>query len=703
MPFKYKLQLLVMPLVIIPVLLITLIFISNTRKSISELQFDIMAFKLGVLYDQCENEHSILARLNLVDSPFYIDNAQSKVIEEIDKLEIPGGFIYILEKNNTLFYHPYETADTFVLPSEIQKTILSSNDSMLPTTYTDESTRWIAFHKKFDPWNWTLVAVAKEEVIYDAIFDSIRLSFISGVAAIIIALIFMFFISKSISRPIEKLIKSSLQLSKGDLSARVDIQTKDEFSILADSFNTMAQQLNESFDKVQSSMHEIRKVSDDLQNSQTLLKATFNQAYQLIGILDTTGTFIEVNDTGLQFVNAIKPDIIGHYIWNTPFWNGSESEVHTIQKMIHSVLKGDFIRMETLYKGHTNLDFSMKPVFNAQHEVSLIIVEARDITDLKISERKLMKLNEELEDRVEQRTQELVRTNHSLEESITRLEETQIELINTKDELESSLSTLQQTQSQLIESEKLAGLGAVVAGISHEINTPLGIAVTLTSHIQKEIGELNTKFTHQTLSRSEMKHYLESVIEETGLALKNLSYASDLIAGFKKIAVDQSSHERRKFNLNEYIQEIRNTLNPQLKSTGHAIHIRCQDDIVMDSFPGAIFQIVNNLVMNSLIHGFEDIDKGIIDIDITGSTHDVYITYSDNGKGIDPKIIDRVFDPFFTTARGRGGSGLGLHIVFNLCTSVLNGNITCESQLDQGVIFNISLPKKVYSELKDGG
>ncbi len=150
------------------------------------------------------------------------------------------------------------------------------------------------------------------------------------------------------------------------------------------------------------------------------------------------------------------------------------------------------------------------------------------------------------------------------------------------------------------------------------------------------------------------------------------------------------------FRLDEYVYEIRNTIKPQFKNTKHTIQIVSDEEIIMDSYPGALFQIFNNLVMNSLIHGFEGKERGHIQIQLEHSLLDVKITYSDDGKGIKKEVIDRIFDPFFTTARGRGGSGLGLHIVFNLCTTVLNGQISCKSDPASGTIFEINLPKKVY-------
>ncbi len=251
---------------------------------------------------------------------------------------------------------------------------------------------------------------------------------------------------------------------------------------------------------------------------------------------------------------------------------------------------------------------------------------------------------------------------------------------------------LQNTQTRLMESEKLAALGALVAGIAHEVNNPLGISVTAASHLEMKVQEFYGKYTEDQLTKSDFEIFLNLAQESSRMILTNLRRASEHIISLIPVAVDQASTEHRLFNLREYLGEILMSLQPELKKTDHEIEIDCPEDLEIDSFPGAFAQIITNLIMNSIIHGFSGIQKGLILITLTTDGSAVHINYSDNGVGIPVADLRRVFQPFFTTRRSKGGSGIGLHIVYTLVTRDLNGRISCESTKDQGTTFKILLP-----------
>jgi signal transduction histidine kinase len=261
-------------------------------------------------------------------------------------------------------------------------------------------------------------------------------------------------------------------------------------------------------------------------------------------------------------------------------------------------------------------------------------------------------------------------------------------------ELKASLKVIQQTQNQLVESEKMASLGELVAGIAHEINTPIGLAVTESSFMEYKTSELSKKYRTSTMKRSDLEKYMKTVTEASVGILKNLNRAANLIQNFKQVAVDQSSEQKRKINVSQYLNEILISLRPKYKRTTHDVSVNCPDDIDIVTFPGAFYQVISNLIMNSLIHGFENIDNGEMIFNISLKESNILIDYSDNGKGIDSKNISRIFDPFFTTKRGKGGTGLGLHIVYNLVVQNLQGKITCTSEPDAGCRFLITLPVK---------
>jgi signal transduction histidine kinase len=294
-----------------------------------------------------------------------------------------------------------------------------------------------------------------------------------------------------------------------------------------------------------------------------------------------------------------------------------------------------------------------------------------DIDHLKAAEEALRSLNEQLESRVEQRTGDLREANLKLR---------------------GTLDMLTLAQRQLIETEKLASLGGMVAGIAHEINTPLGISVTAASHLQDETRRLSRLISGGELTRSALERFEDMARESADIVLRNLQRADRLVKSFKQVAVDQSSEERRVVDLGATLDEILTTLGPSLKTSGCHIVLNCPQLIIVETAPGALYQIVTNLVMNSLTHGFETGKPAEVRIDVRRDAAVVRIDYRDNGRGMDETVRKRIFEPFFTTRRGQGGSGLGMHIVYNLVTQALSGRIECTSAPGQGVLFRIVLP-----------
>lgn len=264
-------------------------------------------------------------------------------------------------------------------------------------------------------------------------------------------------------------------------------------------------------------------------------------------------------------------------------------------------------------------------------------------------------------------------------------------------ELTTTLEHLKNTQQHLVEAEKMAALGSLVAGIAHEINTPIGIGVTAASTLTEETQQLLLAVETEQLRRSTLTAYLQTAQTSSRLIHNNLQRAANLIQSFKQIAVDRTTHEQRTFAVSEYIRETLHSLEPQLNRTNHIVQILGDEQLTIRSFPGDFSQIITNLVMNSLMHGFEDDEVGYISFTIEQDIGGVVIRYSDSGKGIPAENLKRIFDPFFTTARHQGGTGLGMHIVYNLITQKLGGTIRCESEVGHGVTFIIGLPYTAVS------
>jgi ligand-binding sensor domain-containing protein/signal transduction histidine kinase len=260
------------------------------------------------------------------------------------------------------------------------------------------------------------------------------------------------------------------------------------------------------------------------------------------------------------------------------------------------------------------------------------------------------------------------------------------------EDLEQALMRLKLTQSQLVQSEKMASLGSLVAGIAHEINTPIGVGVTAASTLQEWAQRLQKLHTDGKLTRSELERFIGVTGDSTQILMSNLQRAAELIRSFKQVAVDQSSGDRRRFLLKGYLDEVLTSLAPRLNRTGHTVTVDCPVELELDSYPGALAQIVTNLITNSLVHAFPDGRRGHIGISAREEPGGIVLRYADNGVGIAPENLRRIYDPFFTTRRGTGGSGLGMHIVYNLVTQRLGGTIDATSAVGEGAIFEVRFP-----------
>ncbi len=254
------------------------------------------------------------------------------------------------------------------------------------------------------------------------------------------------------------------------------------------------------------------------------------------------------------------------------------------------------------------------------------------------------------------------------------------------------MAHLQQAQDELLRSEKLAALGSLVAGIAHELNTPIGNSLMVAS----TLGD-HTKSIREGMSvglrRADFEHYLADMDEAGEQLVHNLRRASELINSFKQVAVDQTSSQRREFGLAEVISEILLTLRPVTKKTPYVIDVDVPENVQMDSYPGPLGQVISNLVQNAILHGFDGGPKGKVLIQAHKlDDHQVELKVSDDGKGIPAAHMRRIFDPFFTTKLGQGGSGLGLNVVHTVVTGVLGGHISIESELGRGTLVTVVFP-----------
>lgn len=302
-----------------------------------------------------------------------------------------------------------------------------------------------------------------------------------------------------------------------------------------------------------------------------------------------------------------------------------------------------------------------------------------DIIKLEDAENALINLNGDLEIKVYERTSKLTESNQQLQHS---------------------LNALTLAKDQLVQSEKMASLGQLVAGVAHEVNTPLGICVTSLSALKEKFNELEQSLSNETLSRKQLTSTLDLFLEYEKIIDRSLNKAVDLIRGFKSVAVEYHTDPKIKINLSQHVHDIVNTVKTLFKQKNYIINILVSDDLNLVTFPSAWNQILTNFLTNSHYHGFENIKEGEITIEFLMTPESLVLTYQDNGKGLDAKVKNKIFDPFVTTKRGLGGSGLGMNIVYNLVTTKLGGTIKIVKS-ECGCCFVVEVPLEQKTDLPD--
>ena len=316
------------------------------------------------------------------------------------------------------------------------------------------------------------------------------------------------------------------------------------------------------------------------------------------------------------------------------------------------------------------VSISGTPVFDAQGDFKGYRGTGRDISAQRRAEQALVSLNASLETRVEQRTAEL---SHALD-------------------------TLKQAQTELLRAEKMAALGSLVAGIAHELNTPLGNCLTTSSTLLDLTQQTRRHFEGGPMRRSMLEAYLKDADTACNILLRSMSSANELVAHFKQVSVDQTTAQRRRFSLASVVDDVLSLLRQRLRKAGVELDIEITVTRELDSFPGPLGQVLTNLVMNAMLHAFDDkLDGAVLSIRteaLSGCSdeREFLLIVADNGAGMSSEVKRRAFDPFFTTKMGQGGTGLGLNIVYNIVTGILGGQIDLQSEPQQGSRFSLRLP-----------
>jgi len=385
----------------------------------------------------------------------------------------------------------------------------------------------------------------------------------------------------------------------------------------------------------------------------------------MIFALGADATIKYVNPEAIRVSQYSREELIGLNWWDS-LYVGSDEELR--RKQGRMVIYGEMENYEYpifTKSGEERIILWTSVVKKNSESERQIMLFGLDATEEIHAKRKILNFNEELQSKVEERTLEL----------------------------EDSLINLKATQNKLIESEKNAALNSLVAGVAHEINTPIGIGVTGISQLQESTKDIIKSYKTGSMTQDQLESYFDASDHLADLTHNNLRRAAELVRNFKQISVDQASEAKRRFKVKSYFEQLIQSLQTQIANKSISIELNIENDFEINSFPGLYAQIVTNLVMNSLHHAFKDVDQGKITIETRLNEQTVEIEYRDNGVGIAEEHLQKIFDPFFTTNSQGGGSGLGLNIVYNIVTQTLEGELDCNSKLGEGVCFSIKLPK----------
>lgn len=480
----------------------------------------------------------------------------------------------------------------------------------------------------------------------------------------------------AVTRRVERMLKVADRYLAGDMSARNAEKSTDEIGAIARAFNAGADAAQRQQNALQDSQDEISKLNQSLE--QRVLKRTHELETEIEERKKAEGS-LKVREMELQQVLELAPDgiiVIDRFGTITKFNHAAEK--------LFGWTKDEAIG--------TNLKYMMPEPTQSNHDQILA-------TYHKTRVRHVIGKTPEVDGL--HRSGQHVPISITVSEIEFGEEPYYIGVVRDVSERKANEAALATARQSLLEAEKMASLGGLVAGVAHEINTPVGVGVTAASHLREQIAAFNERYKSGLMTRTDLELLLLTGTDAVQIIEDNLVRASELVRSFKEIAVDQTGDDVREIILHDYIVQVLGSLKPLFKSRPIKVNI---DDIPSDLRitlqPGGISQIVTNLVTNSLNHAFGESRDG--ELRFTARTHDgrLHIAYSDNGVGMAEDVRSRIFDPFFTTMRGRGGSGLGMHIVYNLVTQKYNGAISCDSAPEAGVTFNIDIPLTVSKKLK---
>ncbi len=422
-------------------------------------------------------------------------------------------------------------------------------------------------------------------------------------------------------------------------------------------------------------LHYVRKLNfnkTSLRESENKFIGLFQQSPLPLALLALEKDYlIEVNQVFLLQFGYQREELICVPAAHQQLWHAEQAH-EAYQQMLHQDEVVEKMEVSLHRKDGTRITCVISSRKFAIDGQAIVVFSPLDITRQRQIETEIRELNQELEQRVRYRTQKLMHTNQELAET---------------------LQSLTSMQKDLIHAEKMAALGSLVAGVAHELNTPLGNSMTMASSMAADTQNLLAVMSQRSLRRSELETFLSDGVEGANALLRNLTRAAELVSSFKQVAVDQASNLARQFELRRVLEEMVLTSASLYCNRDITMQLNLQAEIYMHSYPGAVSQAISNFITNAVNHGFEGRDHGKMTLSCRMLDEEqVEVVFSDDGIGIPSNQLSRVFDPFFTTKMGHGGNGLGMHIVYNQVTVLLGGKISIDSDVGEGTTVRMILP-----------
>ena len=600
------------------------------------------------------------------------DIALDALIERTNEQAAPGTYNLILDARGRLLAHPElmvpirkaggnldirTLSDPVLLDIYAQAQHGGTGSEVVPSS---DASHYLGISRIPGP-QWFWVTVYPKALVEGRGLAAARSILLAGVAGLIIELTLLaWIIRRTVLAPLKTLSDATQALAAGTMDVELNVEGQTELAQLAHNFRNMTEKLRER--------------EAVLRRNEAFKDALFQTIPDVIFVKDPEGRILAGNRAfeqvygrslstvlGKSDADYAPPDMVEYFAERDREAMEAGGPTYSENEIRHAQ-SGAVLRYETI----------KAPIVDADGQCLGLLGIGRDITERRRVQEQLETLNHELEDRVLARTHDL-------------------ELANTG--LKDAMLVLQRTQSELVQGEKLASLGRMVAGVAHELNTPIGNALTIGSTLAHHTRQMHRAMETNQLKRSELADFLREGAEAVGVLERALGQASHLIASFKQVSADQQSEQRRTFDLATSVDEIIAIVRPGLRGTAITLESKVPVGIAMDSYPGLLAQVLSNLVTNARMHAFDGQTQGQVIIEAQEEGEQVHLFVRDNGHGIPEAIRNRIFDPFFTTRMGRGGTGLGLSIVHGLVTQGLGGSIRVDYTQAQGTCFVVTIPK----------